>query len=168
MHVINNSAWWCRTKFCNIIIEVVIQELAYIKIEKIESFIKHWLPSKQAIRLCPLFKRHLGLNVFSISDAWRVVINNSFWSLHPNRKLPQDGATFFFAVLGARITVSIETVHGLDGQGVRVRVPVGALFFSSPNHPDRFWGPPSILSRGYWGLSLGAKLPGCEADHPCN
>jgi len=34
-------------------------------------------------------------------------------------------------------------------------------FFSSPPHPDRFWGPPSLLSNGYQGL-----FPwGREADH---
>jgi hypothetical protein len=27
-----------------------------------------------------------------------------------------------------------------------------ARIFSSPCHPDRFWGPPSLLSNGYWGL----------------
>jgi hypothetical protein len=29
-----------------------------------------------------------------------------------------------------------------------VQVPVGARFFSSPRHPDQFWGPPSLLSNG--------------------
>jgi hypothetical protein len=42
----------------------------------------------------------------------------------------------------------------------------GWEFFSSPLCPDRFWGPPSLLSNGYQGaLSLGVKRPGREADH---
>jgi hypothetical protein len=36
--------------------------------------------------------------------------------------------------------------------GVGARVPVGSRIFSSPHHPDRFWGPPSLLSNGYRGL----------------
>jgi hypothetical protein len=39
-------------------------------------------------------------------------------------------------------------------------------FFSSPPRPDRFWGPPSLLSDGYQGLFLlGVKWPGRESDH---
>jgi hypothetical protein len=29
--------------------------------------------------------------------------------------------------------------------------------FSSPPHPDQLWGPPSLLSNGYQGPSLGVK-----------
>jgi hypothetical protein len=46
-------------------------------------------------------------------------------------------------------SVGIETGCGLDGRGVGVRVPVGSRIFSSPHRPDRFWGPPSLLSNGY-------------------
>jgi hypothetical protein len=38
----------------------------------------------------------------------------------------------------------------------------GWKFFSSPPHPDRLCGPPSLLSRG---SSLGLKRPGHEGDH---
>jgi hypothetical protein len=62
--------------------------------------------------------------------------------------------------------VGIVSGYGLDGRGIRVRVPIRAKFFSSPCHPDQFWDPPSLLSNGYWGsLSLGVKWLGCEADH---
>jgi hypothetical protein len=50
--------------------------------------------------------------------------------------------------------VGIATGYRPDGRGVGVRVPVRVRFFSSPRHPDRFWGPPSILSNGYRGLLL--------------
>jgi hypothetical protein len=49
-------------------------------------------------------------------------------------------------------TVGIATGYRLDDQRVRVQVPVGSRIFSSPSHPDRFWGPPSLLSNGYWRL----------------
>jgi hypothetical protein len=45
------------------------------------------------------------------------------------------------------------------GDGVGVRVPVGASIFSSPRRPD-------LLSNGYRGvLSPGLKRQGREADH---
>jgi hypothetical protein len=47
--------------------------------------------------------------------------------------------------------IGIATGYGLEGRGVRFRVPVGARNFSSPRRPDRFWGPPSLLSNGYRG-----------------
>jgi hypothetical protein len=49
--------------------------------------------------------------------------------------------------------IGIATSYGLDDRGVRVRVPVGSRIFSSPNCPDRLWGPPNLLSTGYLELS---------------
>jgi hypothetical protein len=48
--------------------------------------------------------------------------------------------------------VGIATNYGLDDRGVGVRVPVGSSIFSSPDRPDRLWGPPNLLSNGYRGL----------------
>jgi hypothetical protein len=39
------------------------------------------------------------------------------------------------------LLVAIATGYGLDG----VRVPVGSRIFSSPQRPDRLWGPPNLL-----------------------
>jgi hypothetical protein len=61
--------------------------------------------------------------------------------------------------------VSIVTSYGLDGRGVKVRVPVGAIFFSSPRRPDRLWGSPSLLSNGYRVSFPGVKWSGRETDH---
>jgi hypothetical protein len=62
--------------------------------------------------------------------------------------------------------VGIVTGCGLDDQGVRVQVPVEARIFTSPCHPDRLWGPFSLLSNGYWGaLSPGVKRLGRKADN---
>jgi hypothetical protein len=57
-------------------------------------------------------------------------------------------------------SVGIATGYGLDGRGVRVRVPVGARLFSSPRRADRFWGLPSLLSNGYRGSFPGGKAAG--------
>jgi hypothetical protein len=63
-------------------------------------------------------------------------------------------------------SVGIATGYGLDDRGTGVRVAVDARIFSSPRRPDRFWGPPIILSNGYWGLfPRRVKRPGREADH---
>jgi hypothetical protein len=40
--------------------------------------------------------------------------------------------------------------YGLDGPG---SIPGGARFFFPPQRPDRFWGPPSLLSNGYGELN---------------
>jgi len=36
----------------------------------------------------------------------------------------------------------------------------GLGFFSSPPRPDQVWGPPSLLSGGYWQLFLRGKVAG--------
>jgi hypothetical protein len=48
--------------------------------------------------------------------------------------------------------VGIATSYGLDDRGVGVRIPVRSRIFSSPDRPDRLWGPPNLLSNGYRGL----------------
>jgi hypothetical protein len=47
-------------------------------------------------------------------------------------------------------SVSIVIGYGLGGWGL---IPGRCKrFFSFPQHPDQLWGPPSLLSSGYWGL----------------
>jgi hypothetical protein len=63
-------------------------------------------------------------------------------------------------------TVGIATDYGLDDRGIGVRVSVGSRIFSSPQHPDRLWGPPNLLSNGYrWLFLPGVKRPGREIDN---
>jgi hypothetical protein len=50
-------------------------------------------------------------------------------------------------------SVGIATSYGLDDWWVGVWVLVGSIIFSSPCRPNRLWGPPNLLSNGYWGLS---------------
>jgi hypothetical protein len=45
--------------------------------------------------------------------------------------------------------VGVVTGYGLDGPGFDSQC--GKIFFSSPQRPDRLWGPPSPLSSGNGG-----------------
>jgi hypothetical protein len=50
-------------------------------------------------------------------------------------------------------SVGIALDYGLDDRGFRVPFPRGDWeFFPLPPRPHRFWGPPSLLSKGYQGL----------------
>lgn len=40
----------------------------------------------------------------------------------------------------------------------------GKIFLSLPKHPDRPWGPPSLLFNGYWGVYPEVKQQGREAN----
>jgi hypothetical protein len=63
-------------------------------------------------------------------------------------------------------TICIATDYGLGNRVVGVRVPVRERIFSSPRHPDRFWGPPRFLPNWVPGaLSPRVKRPGREAHH---
>jgi hypothetical protein len=60
---------------------------------------------------------------------------------------------------GRNSAVGIAAGYGLDDRVVRAQFPVGSRIFSSPR-PDRFWGPLSLLSKGYLGLFSGGKVAG--------
>jgi hypothetical protein len=42
--------------------------------------------------------------------------------------------------------VDIENGYGPDDQKVGIQVLVGARIVTTPYRPERFWGPPSLLS----------------------
>jgi hypothetical protein len=87
-----------------------------------------------------------------------VIVNNK-WQLHKIARWEYTQLLViihnYHLITGSRDSaVSIATGHGLDDGEVTVRVPIESRIFSSPRHPDQFWGPPSLLSNGYWGLFL--------------
>jgi hypothetical protein len=80
-----------------------------------------------------------------------VVLQEPSSPLRHTPTLPCD-LPFVSVSLSWDSTVSIATGHGLDNQGVGIQVPVGPQIFSFPRRPARLWGPPSLLSNGYWDL----------------
>jgi len=59
------------------------------------------------------------------------------------------------------IGVSIATHYGLDGPEIECRW--GKIHRT---HPDRPWGPFSLLYNWYWASLPWVKRPGCGGDHP--
>jgi hypothetical protein len=57
-------------------------------------------------------------------------------------------------------------VHELRALRCGVRIPVGArdFFLSSPNFPDCFWGPPSLVFSRYWSYFLAVNGPQSDTD----
>jgi hypothetical protein len=54
------------------------------------------------------------------------------------------------------LLLHIREVPGLNLEPSKV--------FSTPQRPDRLWGPPSLMSSGYRGYFARAKWPGREVD----
>jgi hypothetical protein len=101
---------------------------------------------------------------------WPIYLYPADTRNYPSASLPAVlcSSTFLICLslhLSWDSSVGIATGYGLDGREVGVRVLVRSKMFSSPRHPDQFWGPPSLLFNGYRGFSPGIKRPGREADH---
>jgi hypothetical protein len=74
--------------------------------------------------------------------------------------LPDPFQFIFLTTMSQDNVVGIATGCRLDSGGVGVRVPVGARVFSSARRPDRFWGPPNLLSSVYGTSFPGGKSAG--------
>jgi hypothetical protein len=64
--------------------------------------------------------------------------------------------TLYFGGPGS--SVGMATDYGLDGSGIEVRW--GEIF----RRPDRPWGPPSLLNKGYQVFAGGRMRPERDAD----
>jgi hypothetical protein len=53
-----------------------------------------------------------------------------------------------------KINVSISSSYSYseNRDSTKFKIKKKYILFSSPPHPDRLWGPPSLLSNGYRGI----------------
>jgi hypothetical protein len=65
------------------------------------------------------------------------------------------------SILVYRSWDSIFSINQTDRSSDAAR---GKRFLSSPKHPDRLWGPPSLLFNGYWAFYPKVKRKGLEAN----
>jgi hypothetical protein len=116
-------------------------------------------------RLCSLAGQQTALQY--ISALWALKCTYVWNQTCPSpcffKILFYNGRFFVFIVYTAKFkrsrnsAVCIVTGCWLDNQGVGVKFLVGSRIFSSPQRPDRIWGPPSFLSKVYRKLFLWVK-----------
>jgi hypothetical protein len=79
-------------------------------------------------------------------DLFRVEVSTSRQTPNP------EGQRLIFVRTILSTRAGIATSYGLDDREVGVQVPVMVRIFTSPNRPNRLWGPPNLLCNGYRGL----------------
>jgi hypothetical protein len=101
----------------------------------------------------------LGTTLDATSN-WRTLRRNTKYAIWHN--IPEYTILYNFTsthVLQNRANI-VDTATGYtsDNPGVRVWVPVGAIFFPSPCHPDQIWGTLSLLPNVYLQLFPQGKI----------
>jgi hypothetical protein len=121
------------------------------------------LPSS---RLSPLQHCLQALSEFNFPSKSSSLTQALTWPPHTHPSVTHSHYVFILLISRSRDNaVGTAAGYGLDDGGVGVRGSVGSRIFSSARRPDRFWGPPSLLSNGYGAPSPGVERPGREADH---
>jgi hypothetical protein len=98
---------------------------------------------------------HLHSYAPSTSVLYCTCLMFSSWSF----QIPASTLTTrvrLFVVLPSLSRQTCDWVQ-LDDQGVGVWVLIGSTIFTYPYHPDLLWGPPSLLSNGFWKLFVAQK-----------
>jgi hypothetical protein len=107
------------------------------------------------------------LLVTSIIHLWEYKTENHECHLEHDAAQPgRHSAKCLRKLLPLSSGLPARTGYGVDDLGVGFRVPLGPRIFTSPRHPDRFWGPPSLLSKRVpAAIFPGIKRSSREADH---
>jgi hypothetical protein len=122
----------------------------------IKQTIKVWGPSLKTLLLAPLDVFIFTLQLRDV-DACEFS-NTDHLSLPKIKSLSLLPRYFLFSTVGVAMDYVLDGRYSISDSGKR--------FFSTPQRPDRQWGPHSPLSNGYWGLIPPVvKMPGRGADH---
>jgi hypothetical protein len=115
-------------------------------------------PRSWSLLVTRRFKRNTmirQLNVLLFSGQYSV--GYDYWTSHKSgylyrkflRETSCPSVVQMCSFAGSRDNaVATMNGYGLDGRGVGVWFPVEVRFFF-PHRPDQFWGPYSLLSKGY-------------------
>jgi hypothetical protein len=130
---LHSATGWCNVALCHGIMlqmakESIFMVTCYDSILIISSF---WLQNK--LNLTTL----LEIPVATCGNLTYVIILRCFWNW-----------VTFCGYYKTSSAVGTGTGYELECRGVRVRVPVGSIIFTSPYRRDCFWGQSSVLSNG--------------------
>jgi hypothetical protein len=102
------------------------------------------MPTKQNCMYLYILHENLQSGNESNGNVWK--------NLKSRKEKHESHSIYLWNGISKLIGIAQSVQRRAKGWTTWVRFLAGARFFSSPQRPDRLWGPPSLLFNGYRGL----------------